>query len=90
MGCTRSYSRLLITSRLTPQFFPKLPLRQPERLAHFFDSIGQMFPSFRVAFQNHIQNSGYIDLLWSDKLGYVLLPLNPETGEVSGLNQSPN
>ena len=32
----------------------------------------------RAAFQDDIQNSGYIDLLWSDKAGYVLLPLNPE------------
>ncbi len=31
-----------------------------------------------AAFQDYIQNSGYIDLLWSDKVGYVLLPLNPE------------
>lgn len=33
----------------------------------------------RAAFQDYIQNSGYIDLLWSDKVGYVLLPLNPES-----------
>ena len=44
----------------------------------------------RAAFQDYIQNSGYIDLLWSDKVGYVCCRSTRKARMGSGLNQSPN
>ena len=33
-------------------------------------------------FKDYIQSSDYLDLVWSDKLGYLLLSINPPTQSV--------
>lgn len=33
-------------------------------------------------FKDYIQSSDYLDLVWSDKLGYLLLNINPPTQSV--------
>lgn len=43
----------------------------------------------RTVFSGYIQNSPYIDLLWSKKLGYLLVSVNPEAEKGSALESDP-